>query len=114
MIKKTVGRPKEEEKERITVPKTRAEFLKLLSILSKDTFDKTKKFIYESEEKDVFERIKEVFDEAKTRGFDGKVIKKIIKIRKKNWLKEEYLLANYKEALGIVKLEASLTKDKGE
>ena len=59
---------------------------------------------YEAEKKEIAERIKEVFDEAKAVGFDVKTMRTIIKIRKidKTDLEEqEYLLTTYKEALGM-------------
>ena len=58
----------------------------------------------EAEKKEITERTKEVFDEAKAVGFDVKTMRKIIKIRKidKSDLEEqEYLLTTYKEALGM-------------
>lgn len=45
---KKVGRPIEEPKQRITVPKARAEFLTMLANFSSDTFNKVKKFILEA------------------------------------------------------------------
>ena len=59
---------------------------------------------YEAEKKEIAERIKEVYDEAKANGFDTKTMRTIIKIRKidKTELQEqEYLLATYKEVLGM-------------
>ncbi len=43
-----VGRPKEANKQRITVPKARAEFLEMLANFSNDTYEKVKKFILEA------------------------------------------------------------------
>lgn len=48
MTKNKVGRPKEQPKQRITVPKARVEFLEILANFSNDTFNKVKKFILES------------------------------------------------------------------
>lgn len=59
---------------------------------------------YEAEKKEITERAKEVWDEAKAVGFDVKTMREIIKIRKKdkNELDEqEYLLETYKDALGM-------------
>jgi len=59
----------------------------------------------EEEIKNLQEDKKEVFAEAKGAGFDVKVIKEIIKIRKTeaNELEEqEYLLDTYKRALGMI------------
>ncbi len=58
----------------------------------------------ELKKKEIIERIKEFFDEAKAVGFDVKTMRQIIKIRKKNkneLSEEEYLLETYKEALGM-------------
>lgn len=59
---------------------------------------------YETEKKEISERIKEVFDEAKATGFDVKAMRTVLKIRKmskKDLQEQEYLLATYKEALGM-------------
>lgn len=59
----------------------------------------------ESEIKNMQDDKKEVFAEAKGSGFDVKIMKEIIKLRKKeaNELEEEeYLLETYKRALGMV------------
>lgn len=58
----------------------------------------------ESEKKDVAERMKEVFAEAKARGYDTKVMRKVIAERKrdKDDLAEECaLLEIYRAALGM-------------
>ncbi|HEX7782901.1 MAG TPA: DUF2312 domain-containing protein [Sphingobium sp.] len=59
----------------------------------------------EEEKKGIADDIKDVMNEAKSRGFDVKAIRKIISIRKKN--KEEYqveeaILETYLAALGMV------------
>jgi uncharacterized protein (UPF0335 family) len=59
----------------------------------------------EEEKKNISEDIKEVFAEAKGQGFDVKIIRQILKIRKieANDLEEqEYLLDTYKRALGML------------
>lgn len=59
----------------------------------------------EEEKKNISEDTKEVFTEAKGAGFDVKIIKEIIKIRKKDSHQieeEEYLLDTYKKALGMI------------
>lgn len=59
----------------------------------------------EEEKKNILEDIKDIFSEAKSTGFDTKIMKEIIKLRKmdKNDLEEqEYLLDTYKKALGMV------------
>jgi uncharacterized protein (UPF0335 family) len=48
--------------------------------------------------------IKEIFDEAKSTGFNPKIMRKIISMRKLDQAKldeQEYLLETYKEALGM-------------
>ena len=58
----------------------------------------------EAEKKDIAEQQKDVMSEAKARGYDTKVIKKIIAMRKrdKNDLaEEEAILDIYKAALGM-------------
>jgi uncharacterized protein (UPF0335 family) len=57
------------------------------------------------EEKEIKEQIAAVYKEAATQGFDVKIIRKIISIRKKdvNRLREEEdLLEMYKKALGMI------------
>ena len=78
-------------------------------VVDKGAGEQLKRYIeaienYESEKKEIAERIKEVFDEAKATGFDVKTMRTIIKIRKidKTELEEqEYLLNTYKEVLGM-------------
>lgn len=58
----------------------------------------------ESEKKDITEQQKEVMAEAKARGYDTKVIKKIIALRARNKddiAEEEAILDTYKAALGM-------------
>lgn len=58
----------------------------------------------ESEKKDIVDRQKEVMAEAKGRGYDTKVIRKLIAIRKRKAdavAEEEAVLEMYKEALGM-------------
>ena len=58
----------------------------------------------EAEKKDVTERQKEVMAEAKARGYDTKVMKKVIALRKRDRddiAEEEAVLEMYKEALGM-------------
>ena len=59
----------------------------------------------ESDKQDIAEDIKEVFKEAKSEGFDVKIMKEVIKLRKKDAedrVMEEELLTIYKTALGMV------------
>lgn len=73
------------------------------------TADELRQFIerierLDSEKKDLAEQQKEVMAEAKGRGYDTKVMRKIISLRKrdKNDIdEEEAVLEMYKEALGM-------------
>ncbi|MBC7140114.1 MAG: DUF2312 domain-containing protein [Defluviimonas sp.] len=73
------------------------------------TADEMRQFIeqyehLEAEKKDITEQQKDVMSEAKGRGYDTRVMKKIIAIRKrdKNDLEEEEaILELYKSALGM-------------
>lgn len=58
-----------------------------------------------SEKKDIAEQEKEVRTEAKARGYDTKIIAKIIALRKRDAddiAEEDAVLEMYKEALGMV------------
>ena len=58
----------------------------------------------EAEKKDIAEQVKEVFAEAKGRGYDTKVMRKVIALRKRepdDIAEEEAVLEMYKEALGM-------------
>jgi uncharacterized protein (UPF0335 family) len=58
-----------------------------------------------SEKKDIAEQEKELFAEAKGRGYDTKVLKKVIALRKRkpdDIAEEEAVLEMYKTALGMV------------
>jgi uncharacterized protein (UPF0335 family) len=58
----------------------------------------------EAEKKDIGEQIKEVMAEAKARGYDTKVMRKVIALRKRDKddiAEEEAVLEMYKEALGM-------------
>ena len=59
----------------------------------------------DEEKQTIAEDIKEVFQEAKSNGFDVKTLKEIIKIRKadaSDLEEQEYLLDTYKRALGLL------------
>jgi len=59
----------------------------------------------EAEKKEISENVRDAYGEAKSQGFDAKVIRQVIKERKmdKNELDEqETLLAMYKRALGML------------
>lgn len=58
----------------------------------------------DSEKKDIAEQQKEVMAEAKARGYDTKIMRKIINLRKRDQddiSEEEAVLEMYKEALGM-------------
>ena len=58
----------------------------------------------EEEKREVAEQIKEVMAEAKGRGYDTKVMRKIVALRKRDKddiAEEEAVLEMYKEALGM-------------
>lgn len=73
------------------------------------TADELRQFIerferLEADKKDIAEQQKEVMAEAKGRGYDTKVIRKLIGIRKRDpqdISEEEAVLELYKEALGM-------------
>lgn len=73
------------------------------------TADELRQFIeryeqLEAEKKDVTENQKEVMAEAKGRGYDTKVMKKVIALRKRSSddvAEEEAVLEMYKSALGM-------------
>lgn len=74
------------------------------------TADELRQFIeraeqLEAEKKDIAEQEKELFAEAKGRGYDTKVMRKIIALRKRKpdeIAEEEAVLDMYKAALGLV------------
>lgn len=58
----------------------------------------------EAEKKDIADQQKEVMAEAKSRGYDTKVLRKVIGLRKRDpedISEEEAVLELYKEALGM-------------
>jgi len=73
------------------------------------TADELRQFIeqyeqLEAEKKDIAERQKEVMAEAKARGYDTKVMRKIVALRKRDQndvAEEEAVLEMYKAALGM-------------
>lgn len=57
-----------------------------------------------AEKQSIMEQIKEVYAEAKSRGYDTKVMRKVIALRKRDRddiSEEEAILEMYKEALGM-------------
>ena len=73
------------------------------------TADELRQFVeryeqLEAEKKDITEQQKEVMAEAKARGYDTKVIRKVIALRKRDKddiAEEEAILEMYKAALGM-------------
>jgi len=73
------------------------------------TADELRQFVerfeqLESEKKDISEQQKELWAEAKGRGYDTKVMKKLVALRKRNAddiAEEEAVLELYKNALGM-------------
>lgn len=73
------------------------------------TADELRQFIeraeqLEAEKKDITEQEKELFAEAKGRGYDPKVMKKLLVLRKRKpdeIIEEEAVLEMYKAALGM-------------
>ncbi|MEM9580950.1 MAG: DUF2312 domain-containing protein [Pseudomonadota bacterium] len=73
------------------------------------TADELRQFIerverLEAEKKDIADQQKEVMAEAKARGYDTKVMRKVIALRKRepdDIAEEEAVLEMYKEALGM-------------
>ena len=73
------------------------------------TADELRQFIerierLDMEKKDIAEQQKEVMAEAKGRGYDTKVMRKVIALRKRDQddiAEEEAVLEMYKEALGM-------------
>lgn len=58
----------------------------------------------EEEKKGISDDIKDVYGEAKAMGFDAKIMRQIVRLRKKTRdarMEEEALLETYKAALGI-------------
>jgi uncharacterized protein (UPF0335 family) len=73
------------------------------------TADELRQFVeryerLEIEKKDIADQQKEIMAEAKGRGYDTKVLRKIVSLRKRDLndiAEEEAVLAMYKEALGM-------------
>ena len=58
----------------------------------------------EIEKKDISDQQKEVMAEAKTRGYDTRIMRKIVSLRKRDLedlAEEEAILSMYKKALGM-------------
>ena len=95
----------------------RSEYQKRIEALMDDqidssyrvTADELRQFVeryerLEIEKKDIADQQKEIMAEAKGRGYDTKVLRKIVALRKRDSndiAEEEAVLAMYKEALGM-------------
>lgn len=58
----------------------------------------------EAEKKDIADQVKEVYSEAKSRGYDTRALRSIVSIRKKDkddLAEQEAVIEMYKEALGM-------------
>ena len=61
-----------------------------------------------TEKEGILEDIREVFNEAKSQGFDPKIIRQVLKIRKaepSELEEQEYILTTYLNALGMIQNE---------
>ena len=80
-----------------------------MSEINRVTAEELRQFIerferLDAEKKDISEQQKEVMAEAKARGYDTKVIRKVVALRKRasdDIAEEEAILEMYKEALGM-------------
>jgi len=83
-----------------------------MSDINENTAGQLKAFIerveaLEETKREVAEDIKEVYSEAKSTGFDAKILRMIIAIRKKDAAErqeEEALLETYLQALGMMRV----------
>ena len=63
----------------------------------------------EEEKKTISDDIKEVYAEAKANGFDTKILRKVVQIRKQDKderMEQEAILDTYLQALGMIELPA--------
>ena len=80
-----------------------------VSSVYKVTADELRQFIerferLEIEKKDIADQQKEVMAEAKSRGYDSRIMRKVISLRKRDLedvAEEEAILTMYKTALGM-------------
>ena len=80
-----------------------------VSSVYKVTVDELRQFIerferLEIEKKDIADQQKEVMAEAKSRGYDSRIMRKVISLRKRDLedvAEEEAILTMYKTALGM-------------
>ena len=80
-----------------------------VSSVYKVTADELKQFVerferLEIEKKDIADQQKEVMAEAKSRGYDTRIMRKIVSLRKRDLediAEEEAILTMYKTALGM-------------
>ena len=77
--------------------------------VNQETAQKLKNYIekierLEDDKAELMRGIKDVFDEAKAVGFDAKIMKQVIKLRKmkrEEYLEQEHILSTYLTALGM-------------
>ena len=80
-----------------------------VSSVYKVTADELRQFVerferLEIEKKDIADQQKEVMAEAKSRGYDTRIMRKVISLRKRDFedvAEEEAILTMYKTALGM-------------
>lgn len=65
----------------------------------------------EEEKKEIMEYIKDTYGEAKSQGFDTKILKKVVALRKREYselAEEEAIMDIYKHALGMIPSESDI------
>jgi len=80
-----------------------------LSVTGSVSSEHLRKFVekiehFENEKKNISDEIKEIYNEAKSAGFDVKILKHVIKLRKMDPAKleeQEHILDLYRNALGV-------------
>lgn len=71
----------------------------------------------EAEKRTIADDIKEIYAEAKSNGFDPKIMRKVIALRKLKSAErqeQEYLLATYIAALGMTPLEQAIAENESD
>jgi uncharacterized protein (UPF0335 family) len=81
----------------------------MTDITNKETAELLKRYVagienYEADKENISNLIKDIYAEAKNKGFDVKTIRKLVKIKKSDKAKlqeEKYLLETYAEAIQL-------------
>lgn len=81
----------------------------MTDIVNKETAEQLKRYVeaienYEAEKKGISESLKEIYDEARSKGFDVKTIRALIKERKidkEKLLEQQCLLEVYRDAVQL-------------